>query len=95
MNEIVAKLQEFRVEQFYVDPMQIYAPALPVLDANLAEYQKWAEIRAVATDKDKYAAWKESFRTLWVDKWKDNGYTIPIWTPSMLTTSFLCTPVYI
>jgi len=80
VDEIIAKLQEFRVEQFYVDPMQMYAPALPVLDANLAEYPKWAEIREIATNKEKYASWKETFRTLWVEKWKDNGYTIPIWT---------------
>jgi DNA repair photolyase len=78
VDEIVAKLQEFKVEQFYVDPMQMYAPALPVLDANLAEYPKWPEIRGIATDKKKYSDWKETFRTLWVDRWQDNGYTIPI-----------------
>ena len=81
--EILKKLLEMDVHQFFVDPMQVYTDSLIAVDAEMekVKYEGWDKICEVLKDDVKYDLWKEGMEKTCTDlvKASKNLTTRCIW----------------
>lgn len=81
VDEFCEKLHEIGIDEFFVDPMQVYSDSFASFSQAMQNHPDWPAIHYIMSDKSRYNAWKAQFKQLWDAAWKktNNKSTLPIW----------------
>lgn len=81
-EEYCGQMADIGVSEFFVDPMQAYSDSFAALGQAMAGDPAWPKVEAIMTDKAKYQAWKDRYKSEWEAAWKKVGApagTLAIW----------------
>jgi len=68
-KHLAGEMARLEVDQFFLDPMQPYKPALDEVGRVLSVRPEWPEIYAKMIDKERYTAWKDQLHKDWMAAW--------------------------
>jgi DNA repair photolyase len=68
-KHLAGEMARLKVDQFFLDPMQPYKPALEKVDEILGTLPGWAKVHAMMSNKKKYIAWKNQLHKDWMAAW--------------------------
>jgi DNA repair photolyase len=80
-DKILKRLAKLKVDQFYVDPVQLYKPAKEALESYIKGEPEWPKVKKVIDDKAAFKVWKAQLQKDFAAAWTkhDNKTTVPVW----------------
>ena len=75
IDELVERMADLRVDEFFVDAFQRYGPSVERIEADPPP--EWAQIDKIASDRAAYKTWKKGFHIKWTDAWKKVAHKSP------------------
>jgi len=76
------RLAEYKVDEFFVDPMQAYSDSFTSLEAAMKGDPLWLQVAHTMQDRARFDAWKAQYRKDWEVAWAKKGNppgTLAIW----------------
>jgi DNA repair photolyase len=81
-EEFCDRLAEYKVDEYFVDPMQAYSNSFDALREAMTGHPLWPQVSDTMLNRENYDAWKERYRKEWKAAWAKKGNpagTLAIW----------------